>query len=253
MVYNPYSLENKTILITGASSGIGKAAAIECAKLGALLVITGRDKERLNDTFTSLDTSNGRMHIQIVADLSTEVGIEELVNQIPVVDGCVNNAGIVGLVPIQFITTNKIEKMQQINLVSPVLLIKHILKQKKIKSPASIVFTSSVAGVFHVSVGNAIYSMTKNGIDAYMRSAALELASKGIRCNSVNPAMIETPMRDTIGSLNREDCELDKLRYPLKRYGRPEEVAWAIIYLLSDASSWVTGTALKLDGGLTLS
>ena len=126
------------------------------------------------------------------------------------------------------------------------------LKQKKIQSQASIVFTSSVAGVYRVSMGNAIYSMTKCGIDAYMRSSALELAAKGIRCNSVNPAMVETRILDR-GQLTPEQYEADKLRYPLKRYGKPEEVAWAIIYLLSDASSWVTGTSLKLDGGMTLS
>ena len=175
-----------------------------------------------------------------------------MVCQIPLIDGCVSNAGIVGLTPIQFVTAKKMEEMQQINLKAPVLLIKQILKQKKIQSQASIVFTSSVAGVYRVSMGNAIYSMTKCGIDAYMRSSALELAAKGIRCNSVNPAMVETRILDR-GQLTPEQYEADNLRYPLKRYGKPEEVAWAIIYLLSDASSWVTGTSLKLDGGMTLS
>lgn len=250
--YNPFSLEGKIILVTGASSGIGRATAIECAKIGASLVITGRDEERLKETFVELEVSKNRVHMQIVADLSTEDGIKDLVCQIPLIDGCVSNAGIVGLTPIQFVTAKKMEEMQQINLKAPVLLIKQILKQKKIQSQASIVFTSSVAGVYRVSMGNAIYSMTKCGIDAYMRSSALELAAKGIRCNSVNPAMVETRILDR-GQLTPEQYEADKLRYPLKRYGKPEEVAWAIIYLLSDASSWVTGTSLKLDGGMTLS
>ena len=238
--YNPFSLEGKIILVTGASSGIGRATAIECAKMGASLVITGRDEERLKETFVELEVSKNRVHMQIVADLSTEDGIKDLVCR------------IVGLTPIQFVTAKKMEEMQQINLKAPVLLIKQILKQKKIQSQASIVFTSSVAGVYRVSMGNAIYSMTKCGIDAYMRSSALELAAKGIRCNSVNPAMVETRILDR-GQLTPEQYEADKLRYPLKRYGKPEEVAWAIIYLLSDASSWVTGTSLKLDGGMTLS
>lgn len=250
--YNPFSLEGKVILITGASSGIGRATAIECAKMGASLIITGRDEERLKETFAKLEGFKNKVHMQIVADLSTEDGIKDLVNQIPQINGCVSNAGIVGLTPIQFVTTKKIEEMQQINLMAPVLLIKQILKQKKFQSQASIVFTSSVAGVYRVSMGNAIYSITKCGIDAYMRSSALELATKGIRCNSVNPAMVETRILNR-GQLTLEQYEADKLRYPLKRYGKPEEVAWAIIYLLSDASAWVTGISLKLEGGMTLS
>lgn len=251
-MYNPYSLQGKRILITGASSGIGKATAIECAKLGATLIVTGRDTNRLNDTFLSLKEISTLQHLQIISDLSTEEGIMNLVEQLPEIDGCVSNAGIVGLTPVQFITIKKIEEMQRINLLAPILLIKQILKQKKFKNQASIVFTSSVAGVYRVSMGNAIYSMTKCGIDAYMRSVALELAAKGIRCNSVNPAMVETRILNR-GQLTSEQYEADRLRYPLKRYGKPEEVAWAIIYLLSNASSWVTGISLKLDGGMTLS
>ncbi len=137
--YNPFSLEGKVILITGASSGIGRATAIECAKMGASLIITGRDEERLKETFAKLEGFKNKVHMQIVADLSTEDGIKDLVNQIPQINGCVSNAGIVGLTPIQFVTTKKIEEMQQINLMAPVLLIKQILKQKKFQSQASIV------------------------------------------------------------------------------------------------------------------
>ena len=251
-MYNPFSLLGKTILITGASSGIGRAKAIECAKMGASLVITGRNANRLNETYKALEAVAGQTHLQIIADLVTEEGRQSLSENMPLLDGIVSNAGVVGLTPIQFITAEKMTDMQQVNLVAPVLLTRQLLKKKKIKSGASIVFTSSVAGVYRVAVGNAIYAMTKCGIDAYMRSAALELASKGIRCNSVNPAMVETRILNS-GQLTSEQYESDKLRYPLKRYGKPEEVAWAIIYSLSDASSWVTGTSLKLDGGMTLS
>ena len=251
-MYNPFSLEGKRILVTGASSGIGRATAIECAKMGASLVVTGRNLEQLNKTYEALEKDIGQIHSQIIADLVTDEGQQALLEQMPLLDGIVSNAGIVDLVPVQFITAEKLANIQQVNLVAPILLIKQLLKKKKIRSGASIVFTSSVAGVYRVSVGNAIYAMTKCGIDAYMRSAALELASKGIRCNSVNPAMVETRILNR-GQVTSEQYEADKLRYPLKRYGKPEEVAWAIIYLLSDASSWVTGTSLKLDGGMTLS
>lgn len=248
--YNPYSLKGKTILVTGASSGIGAVTAIECSKLGASVILTGRDDERLTEVYNSLVRYDVE-HIKINADLTNDVDLEELVNTLPLLDGCVNNAGVVGLVPITFISKDKIEKMQSINLNAPILLTKLLVKKKKFKNPSSIVFTSSVAGVFRVSMGNAIYATTKCGIDAFMRTAALELAPKGIRCNSVNPAMVETRILNR-GQLTLEQYELDKQRYPLKRYGKPEDVAWAIIYLLSDASSWVTGTALKLDGGMTL-
>lgn len=249
-IYNPYSLQGKTILITGASSGIGKTTAIECSKLGANVIITGRDEVRLNETLEELSV-NDNTHQKIVADLTDENALEQLVQSLPALDGCVNNAGVVGLVPTSFLTMEKIAKMQQINLNVPMLLTKLLTKKKKLNNPSSIVFTSSVAGVYRVSMGNAIYATTKCGIDAFMRTAALELASKGIRCNSVNPAMVETRILNR-GQLTPEQYELDRQRYPLKRYGKPEDVAWAIIYLLSDASSWVTGTALKLDGGMTL-
>lgn len=249
-IYNPYSLQGKTILITGASSGIGKTTAIECSKLGANVIITGRDEVRLNETLEELSV-NDNTHQKIVADLTDENALEQLVQSLPALDGCVNNAGVVGLVPTSFLTMEKIAKMQQINLNVPMLLTKLLTKKKKMNNPSSIVFTSSVAGVYRVSMGNAIYATTKCGIDAFMRTAALELASKGIRCNSVNPAMVETRILNR-GQLTPEQYELDRQRYPLKRYGKPEDVAWAIIYLLSDASSWVTGTSLKLDGGMTL-
>lgn len=248
--YNPFSLKGKTILVTGASSGIGATTAIECSRMGASVIITGRDEARLEETLQAL-APNKIGHNMIVADLTKDEDLEHLVQSLPLLDGCVNNAGIVGLVPTPFLTMEKITKMQQINLNVPMLLTRLLVKKKKLKNPSSIVFTSSVAGVFRVSMGNAIYATTKCGIDAFMRTAALELAAKGIRCNSVNPAMVETRILNR-GQLTPEQYELDRQRYPLKRYGKTEDVAWAIIYLLSDASSWMTGTALKLDGGMTL-
>ena len=248
--YNPFSLKGKTILVTGASSGIGAATAIECSKMGASVIITGRDETRLEETLQAL-APNEMAHNMIVADLTKDEDLENLVQSLPLLDGCVNNAGVVGLVPTSFLSVEKIVRMQQINLNVPMLLTKLLVKKKKLKNPSSIVFTSSVAGVYRVSMGNAIYATTKCGIDAFMRTSALELAAKGIRCNSVNPAMVETRILNR-GQLTPEQYELDKQRYPLKRYGKPEDVAWGIIYLLSDASSWVTGTALKLDGGMTL-
>ncbi len=248
-MYNPFSLIGKTILITGASSGIGRATAIECSRMGATCILTGRNEERLKETISLLE---GVDHQYIVADLEKADNIHRLVAELQGIDGCVNNAGVLGLTPVLGLSAEKITQMQTINLNAPMLLIQSLLKNKKIRKNASIVFTSSVSGVYRVSIGNAIYATTKCGIDAFMRTAALELSGKGIRCNSVNPGMIETESL-TVIPMNKEQNKENIRRYPLKRYGKPEEVAYAIIYLLSDASAWVTGTELKIDGGLSLS
>jgi NAD(P)-dependent dehydrogenase (short-subunit alcohol dehydrogenase family) len=246
--YNPFSLEGKTILVTGASSGIGKATAIECSKLGALLIITGRNKERLNETFLLLEGSG---HIQKAADLTVPEKMEELVNELPVIDGCVNNAGIGGKLPISFIKEKDMLNILNINTIVPILLIRLLLKKKKLKQGSSIVITSSISGIYSVDIGNTLYSVSKSAIDGFMKNAALELAIKGIRVNSINPGMVETPIHD-MESITEEQKQQDLNNYPLKRYAQPEEIAFGIIYLLSDAASWVTGTSLKIDGGYSL-
>lgn len=247
-MYNPFSLEGKTILVTGASSGIGRAVAVECSKMGALVFLSARNEARLRET---MDMMEGDGHQIITADLTNEADILALVEQLPVLDGVVLNAGVAGLVPTQAISAAKLQEMQQINLNAPILLTRSLVKKRKLNNPSSLVFTSSAAGVYRTSVGNAIYATTKCGIDAFMRTAALELASRGIRCNSVNPAMIETELIKNL-PVSEEEKEKNLARYPMHRYGKPEEVAYAVIYLLSDAAAWTTGTALKIDGGLTL-
>ena len=192
------------------------------------------------------------LHQCIIADITVEEDIIRLVEQIPTLTGCVHSAGILGLIPIQAITRSKIDQFEQVNLHAPILLTKQLLKQKKLAKNSSVVFISSAAGVFRVSTANALYAITKSGLDAFMRSAALELASKNIRFNSVNPAMIETESLTNI-PISEEQKNANLAQYPIKRYGKPEEVAYATIYLLSDASAWTTGTEIKIDGGLTLS
>lgn len=248
-MHNPFSLIGKTILVTGASSGIGRAIAIECSKLGANIILTGRNEARLQETLSHLEDG---LHQCIIADITVDEDIIKLVEQLPTLTGCVHSAGILGLIPIQAITRSKIDQFEQINLHAPILLTKQLLKQKKLAKNSSVVFISSAAGVFRVSTANALYAVTKSGLDAFMRSAALELASKNIRFNSVNPAMIETESLTNI-PISEEQKNANLAQYPIKRYGKPEEVAYATIYLLSDASAWTTGTEIKIDGGLTLS
>ena len=247
-MYNPFSLEGKTILVTGASSGIGKSTAIECAKMGANVVITGRNKERLQETFNMLEGENNQM---IVADLSDEESLSKLVEQCPTLDGLVNNAGSTIITPTQFISRDKLMQVLEINTVAPILLTQMLLKKKKLGKNSSIVVTDSISGVKIVSHGNVLYSTSKSAINGFVKNAALDLAVKNIRVNAVCPGMIATHILDD-GYVTTADLAEDMKKYPLKRYGKPEEVAYAIIYLLSDASTFTTGSSLVIDGGFTL-
>jgi NAD(P)-dependent dehydrogenase (short-subunit alcohol dehydrogenase family) len=248
MTYNPYSLEGKTILVTGASSGIGRATAIECSKMGAKLIITARNEIRLSQTFQALE---GDGHQMILCDLSSESEIDKMVAELPEVQGLVNNAGFTKILPLQFVSSEDLNSILQLNAVAPMLLLQKLLKKKKLKKGASVVFTSSLAGLGLSSVGNSMYTASKGAISAYIRCAALELAPKNIRINAVCPAMVDTGILES-GTITKEQLEEDIKNYPLGRYGQPNDIAWAMVYLLSDASSWITGDNLIIDGGLTL-
>lgn len=250
-MYNPYSLNNKTILVTGASSGIGKATAIECSKLGATVIITGRNEQRLEETFNELDTTYSQQHQSIVADLSTEEGISELVAKIPSLDGVSSNAGIPTTVLIKFIKQDVLHDTWNINTVSHVNLAKQLFKKKKLNQAASYVFTASIGGTTSFGPGNSVYGMSKAAINSFMRFCAIEFSTRMIRCNSVSPGMIVTPMTQDSNTFTQEDYEKDAEKYLLKRYGKPEEVARVITFLLSDASSFITGDTILVDGGFT--
>lgn len=246
MAYNPYSLEGKTILITGASSGIGRSAAVECSKLGAKVFLTARNEERLKQTLNDMD---GEGHEYKVCDLSNEDSIQELVALLPEIQGLINNAGFTQTLPISFIKSDSFMDIVKVNTLAPIMLLKYLLKKKKLKMGSSVVFTSSMSGIGRVSVGNSMYASSKGAICAFVRASAKELADKGIRVNAVCPAMVDTGILED-GAVSQEQMKADMQNYPLKRFGRPEEVAWAMIYLLSDASAWVTGTNMVVDGGI---
>ena len=247
MSYNPYSLEGKTVLVTGASSGIGQATAIECSKMGAKVVITGRNEERLNETFSQLE---GEGHQIIVADLNKQSEIDELVETCPVLDGLVNNAGRGKSKPVNFLRLEDLQDVFQTNLFGVALLTKGLLKKKKLVKGSSMVFTSSISS-YMTAAGLSIYASSKAAVCGYMRTCAIELGAKGIRSNAVLPGMVETKLINS-GTYTDEDQQKDLSLYPLGRYGRPTDIAHGIIYLLSDASAWVTGTELVIDGGRSL-
>lgn len=248
-MYNPFSLENKTIFVTGASSGIGKAVAVECSKMGANVVITVRNEERLKKTYDLLDKTGD--HKMFVADLLNNEEVINLVHVLPQLDGCVNNAGITKIMTVPFIDKQSVEGIFAINTISPILLTRHLIKAKKISNSGSIVFTSSISGVYCSAVASSLYSASKAAINGFVKGAALDLVSKKIRVNSVNPGMIDTGIFSE-GVISEEQLIEDAKKYPMKRYGKPEEVAYAVVYLLSDASAWVTGSSLLIDGGYTL-
>jgi NAD(P)-dependent dehydrogenase (short-subunit alcohol dehydrogenase family) len=247
-MYNPFSLEGKTILITGASSGIGKSTAIECSKLGARLILTGRNESRLNKTFMHL---SGTGHDKVVCDLNDETELAKLAKNLPDINGLVHSAGIVKTLPFQFLNKEELSKVFETNFFAPVVLTQKIVKAKKFIKGSSIVFISSIDGPVIAHPGNSIYSATKGAITSIVKNMALDLAAKNIRVNCVLPGMTETPLIN-IETISTEQLEEDRKKYPLKRYGRPEEIGFAAIYLLSDASSWVTGLNLIIDGGFTL-
>lgn len=241
---NPFSLSGKSILITGASSGIGRAIAIYCAGMGATLFLTARNEDRLKETLLMLE---GNRHQYIIADLIKKEDIDRLVTLLPNLDGVVQNAGVGTRVLCKSITSADIENVFHPNVNAPILLQAALLQQKKIKKNASIVYLASRAANAP-SIGNAVYSASKGAIISYAKVLALELAPRKIRVNCICPAMVWT---DLIlqGGLTKEDMEEAQLKYPLKRYGQPEDIANLVIYLLSNASSWMTGSCIDITGG----
>ena len=248
MEKNPFSLLGKTILITGASSGIGKAVAQECAAAGATCLITARNKQRLQQTLESLV---GEGHQSIIADLTDESAITEMVNNLPKLDGIVNCAGVVETKMLKFTEEEDLQKMFETNAFSSIRLVRALVQGKKLKKESSIVIISSISGVRCGYIGGSLYGATKGALEGFVKATALELAPQRIRVNTIVPGMVDTALLKDV-DVDQEQIEADKQRYPLKRYGKPEEVGYSAVYLLSDATKWMTGTSLLIDGGYTL-
>lgn len=241
-----FSLRDRTILVTGSSSGLGASAAIQCSKAGAKVIITGRSEERLNATFTQL---HGTGHTQLLFDLSVEEDISKLANSLPKLDGIALCAGITKTIPVKFISTESIEEIFQVNLVSSMLLIQKLLKIKKINKGGSIVFISSISTAY-ADKGNAIYAASKGALNSFSKVLALELSTRNITSNCIQPGFVPTSML-AAGVVSDEQLLEEKKKYPLG-FGEPRDIANGVIYLLSDAAKWVTGSVLTIDGGVTL-
>ena len=250
MEFNPFSLAGKTILVTGASSGIGQTTAIECSQMGATVVITGRDEERLQATFDQLAAAQEE-HVKLLADLTIPDEVDRFVASLPPLDGAVLCAGNSTTLPLQFGSREKFDEMFDVNFFAPVELLRLMYKKKVLQKGASVVLIASIGGTHSFMPGNGVYGASKAALNSVMKYAAREYASRKVRVNSICPGMVDTPLIHR-GTITEEQLADDAKRYPLGRYGRPEDIANGAVYLLSDASSWLTGHDLVIDGGFSV-
>lgn len=247
---NPFSLEGKTILVTGASSGLGRGIAIQCSNMGARVVLNGRNEERLRETLSLMQGDN---HVVITADIATQEGLDTLLAEIPEIDGYVNSAGITSMTPLKNINREHMATLFNVNAVAPITLTALLVKKKKLNKQSSVVLIGSINGCNIGNAGSSAYAASKGAILGYVKAASLELASRGTRVNCISPGSVPTNMLKSEARV----CSFDELVeqmiqfYPLQRLGKEEDIANAAIYLLSDASCWVTGQNFVIDGGYT--
>ncbi len=246
--FNPFSLEGKTILVTGASSGIGRGVAVTCSKMGAIVVINGRNEERLEKTLSLMEGEN---HLVVAGDLTITSSLLALVETLPKLDGVVHCAGMGQRIPCKDLYMENVNQVMDVNFMAPVMLQAELLRQKKMNKGASIVFVASIAS-WSPSFGNSIYSASKGAIISYANCLALELAPRKIRVNCISPAMVWTDLILADG-IDEEQLKEDEKKYPLKRYGQPDDIANLAVYMLSDASTWMTESNVKISGGGKLS
>ena len=244
---DPFSLSGKTILVTGASSGIGQAVAVQASKQGADICLTARNKQRLDETLAMLLPGQ---HTVFSADLGNDLDIDALTAHSPVLDGLVLCAGMLKTLPAAFIKRDALEQVFNVNLHGSVLLLQRLLKKKKLRKGSSVSFISSVASN-HPTLGNAIYSASKGAVNSFTKALALELAPKQIRVNAILPGFVETGLIND-GAISNEQMMQHKQNYPIGRFGKPEDIAYLSVYLLSDASQWMTGSLVTIDGGYSI-
>lgn len=246
MFNSDFSTQN--ILITGASSGIGRQSAIDLSNLGANLILVGRDVVKLNETVSLCENPT---KITIIAKDITDSSFPEYVvdNLAKPLTGIVLNAGNVKVVPVAFLKKEDIDSLFETNVKGNILLMQHLLRKKKIQKEASIVVISSIS-TKKATVGNALYNATKGALSCFAKSLALELASKGIRVNTILPGYIDTNILGRVRT--EEEIEKHLANYPLGRFGKPKDVSNLICFLLSEGSKWMTGSEIALDGGFSI-
>ena len=249
--FDPFSLENKLILVTGASSGIGRQCAVVCSKMGARVVLFGRDSARLDTTLQMM--KEPERHIKYAVDLVDYKKVEEiipdLVSAMGKIDGLINCAGISTTLPINSSTPEKMELFFKTNVIGPMNLTRLVVKSSYFsKTGGSVIFISSVMGVVGES-GKVLYSMTKGALVASAKSLAVELSTRNIRVNTISPGVVESPMSQrAVYSKDQESRDRISGLHPLG-LGTSDDIANACVFLLSDSGKWITGTNLIVDGG----
>ncbi len=244
---NPFSLNGKTIFVTGASSNIGRQIAIKCSEMGAKVIGSARRIEMLNETLASM---TGEGHTMIPCDLSEPEQLPALVEQLPELDGVILCAATFRTTPIRNNRRKYTEEMFNTNTFANIDLVQLLLKNKKVKTGGSILFISSVAA-YRPYAGNALYSATKGAINSFCQVLAIEQGSRGIRANCVSPGILNNDKIEGDGAVTKEQLQAEEARFPLG-FGRTTDIAYAAVYMMSDASRWVTGTNMIVDGGQSI-
>ena len=246
-MYNPFSIEGKTVLVTGASSGIGRGICIDCSKMGAKIHLMARNEERLNETLGQME---GKDHVIHMADLCSTNDINALVDSLPVIDGVVLCADVIKTMPVKNITEDAMTEIFNINIMGDIKICSRLLKKKKLNHGGSVVFISSVS-TFNVKIGNSLYSATKGAVNSFAKAMALEVSRQNMRVNCIQPGFVPSSILSSGAIEEDEFLRFYAERHPLG-FGTPTDIANGCIYLLSDASRWVTGSIFTIDGGYTL-
>lgn len=240
-----FSLKSRRVLVTGASSGIGRSIAQVLSNAGAQVILVGRNRLALEETYSLLEGSGHQIYC---LDITEEESVSEFISEFSPLDGIVHAAGMIKRFPLKFMAKSSFRELLDVNLFAASEITRVAVKRKKIVENGSIVFISSV-GSDYASLGNIMYMASKGAVNSMVKGMALELASKKIRVNAVQPGLVVTNLTKQI---NKEELAIQLKNYPLGRFGLPVDVAYACLFLLSEGSSWMTGSFLKLDGGLTL-
>lgn len=248
--FNPFTLAGKRVLVTGASSGFGLAIALACARMGAVVIATGRDAGRLGRTLEQLHGISALPHTGVLADLTEDSGRAALVEALGgEIHGLVHNAGTSLICPTRLFSEEHLRTLHRINVEAPMLLTQKILRNNLMANGGSILFVASIAAHIGV-VGVGAYSGTKAALIAMARCLAMEVCKRGIRVNCLAPGLANTPLLEQARKCTAAFDEQLK-RYPLG-IGEPEDIANATVFMLSPASRWVTGSTLVMDGGVTI-
>lgn len=253
-MYNPFSLENKVIIVTGASSGIGAQCAIDCSKMGARVVLVARNEERLKQTLEQCEEPS--RHMILPFDLSSSDGLKETIKDVVAkvgkINGVVNCAGMSSVTPLKLVTDELLDQFFRTNVYSAINLSKEVTRVGNYDKEhgCSIIFFASIMGLCGEKC-KTMYSATKGALIAAARSMACELAKNKVRVNVVSPGAIETPINAKLPHMADPELRKELEDKHLLGLGECSDISNACIYLLSDAAKWVTGQNIIVDGGYT--